>query len=222
MSATLPAFRPITGPPATAGLRSWIGLAVLVLPTLLVAIDTTVLSIALPAIGAALGPSATEMLWIVDVYPLVLAGLLVRSAPSATASAAASCCPRGRRRSALASALAAFSPADRQLLAARALLGFAGATLMPSTLCPAARLFADPASAAVAVAIWAAGSAGGVALGPLVGGVAARALLVGLGVPDQRAGASPCCCVAFRWWPESRNPAPVASTGSVSSCRCWP
>ena len=77
MSATLPAVRPVTGPAVTAGLRAWTGLAVLVLPTLLVAIDSTVLSIALPAIGAALAPSATELLWIVDVYPLVLAGLLV-------------------------------------------------------------------------------------------------------------------------------------------------
>jgi len=63
--------------PPRAGRREWLGLAVLFLPTLLVAVDNTVLSFALPAISAALAPSATELLWIVDVYPLALAGLLV-------------------------------------------------------------------------------------------------------------------------------------------------
>ena len=74
MSApTLP--RPIA--PVRAGRRAWLGLAVLFLPTLLVAVDNTVLSFALPAISEALAPGATQLLWIVDVYPLALAGLLV-------------------------------------------------------------------------------------------------------------------------------------------------
>ena len=69
------ATSPRRAAPPRAGRREWFGLAVLFLPTLLVAVDNTVLSFALPAISAALAPSATELLWIVDVYPLALAGL---------------------------------------------------------------------------------------------------------------------------------------------------
>src|SRR3954465_9583446 len=72
-----PAAAPPRSSPPRAGRREWFGLAVLFLPTLLVAVDNTVLSFALPAISAALAPGATELLWIVDVYPLALAGLLV-------------------------------------------------------------------------------------------------------------------------------------------------
>jgi DHA2 family multidrug resistance protein-like MFS transporter len=78
MSAvSLSAAAPTRLSPPRAGRREWFGLAVLFLPTLLVAVDNTVLSFALPAISAALAPGATELLWIVDVYPLALAGLLV-------------------------------------------------------------------------------------------------------------------------------------------------
>jgi DHA2 family multidrug resistance protein-like MFS transporter len=171
MSATLPAFRPVTDRPAPAGLRSWIGLAALVLPTLLVAIDTTVLSVALPAIGSALGPSSNELLWIVDVYPLVLAGLLVTMGTVGDRI--------GRRRLLMIGAtgfgavsfMAAFATSGPQLLAARVLLGLFGAMLMPATLALLHGLFADPVQRRFAVAVWASGFAAGAAAGPLLGGV---------------------------------------------------
>src|SRR3954453_1991669 len=75
-STTAPTIAPADRS-ARAGGRAWAALAVLMLPTLLVSVDNTVLSFALPSISEALKPSATGMLWIVDVYPLVLAGLLV-------------------------------------------------------------------------------------------------------------------------------------------------
>lgn len=151
--------------------RSWIGLAVLVLPTLLVAIDNTVLSFALPAISAALTPSATQLLWVVDVYPLVLAGLLVTMGTVGDRI--------GRRRTlligaagfGLVSLAAAFATDAAQLVAARALLGLFGAMLMPATLALLRGLFLDRAERRLALAIWAAGFAAGAALGPIVGGV---------------------------------------------------
>lgn len=157
--------------PPRAGRRQWIGLAVLFLPTLLVAIDNTILGFALPAISEALSPSGNQMLWIVDVYPLVLAGLLVTMGTVGDRI--------GRRRTLLigvagfgAVSLAATFAADAaQLIVARALLGFFGAMLMPATLALLRTLFLDPVQRRLAVAIWATGFAAGAALGPIVGGL---------------------------------------------------
>ena len=143
----------------------------LFLPTLLVAVDNTVLSFALPAISSALAPSATELLWIVDVYPLALAGLLVTMGTLGDRL--------GRRRLLLigvagfgaVSAAAAFATDAAHLVAARALLGVFGAMLMPSTLALLRTLFVDRDQRRLALAIWATGFAAGAALGPVLGGV---------------------------------------------------
>ncbi|MFC4946899.1 MFS transporter [Pseudonocardia sp. GCM10023141] len=169
MTVTTPARRPLV--PPRAGRREWIGLAVLFLPTLLAATDTTVLGFALPAISAALAPSGTQLLWIVDVYPLVLAGLLVTMGTLGDRI--------GRRRTLLigvagfgaVSLGAAFATDPTQLIAARALLGFFGAMLMPATLALLRTLFRDAAQRRLAVAIWATGFAAGAALGPILGGL---------------------------------------------------
>ena len=161
----------ITAPLTRAGPRAWLGLVVLFLPTLLVAIDNTVLGFALPAISAALAPSATQQLWIVDVYPLVLAGLLVTMGTLGDRI--------GRRRTLLigvagfgaVSLAATFATDAAQLVAARALLGFFGAMLMPATLALLRTLFPDRAQRRLAVAIWATGFAAGAAVGPIVGGL---------------------------------------------------
>jgi MFS transporter, DHA2 family, multidrug resistance protein len=151
--------------------RPWAGLAVLFLPTLVVAIDNTVLSFALPAISAALAPSATQLLWLVDAYPLVLAGLLVTMGTLGDRI--------GRRRTlligvsgfGLVSLAAAYANDAALLVAARALLGFFGAMLMPATLALLRTLFTDRAQRRLALAIWATGFAAGAAVGPIVGGV---------------------------------------------------
>ena len=162
--------RPTTSPPR-AGRREWFGLAVLFLPTLIVAIDNTVLGFALPAISSALVPSASQLLWLVDIYPLVLAGLLVTMGTLGDRI--------GRRRTltigvagfGAVSLAAAFATDAVHLVAARALLGFFGAMLMPATLAMLRPLFLDRAQRRLAVAIWATGFAAGAALGPIVGGV---------------------------------------------------
>lgn len=162
------------GNPATstprAGRREWLGLAVLMLPVLLVSVDGTVLTFAVPSITRALVPSGTELLWAVDVYPLVLAGLLITAGTLGDRF--------GRRRMLLigaagfgiASVLAAYAPDIRWLIAARALQGLFGAALMPSTLSLLRNLFLDRQQRRLAIAVWAAGFSGGAALGPILGG----------------------------------------------------
>jgi len=140
------------------------------LPVLLVSIDNTVLSFALPQISEALRPSGTQLLWIIDIYPLVLAGLLVPMGSFADRV--------GRRRLLLAGAVgfaavsvvAAYAPTAEALVATRAGLGFFGAMLMPSTLSLLRNVFTDREERRLAIAIWAAGFAAGSALGPIVGG----------------------------------------------------
>ena len=160
----------VGAPAPRAGAREWIALAVLLLPVLLVAVDATVLSFALPAISEALNPTGTQLLWMIDIYPLVLAGLLVSMGSFADRV--------GRRRLlligsvgfAVVSAIAAYAPSAEALIASRAALGFFGAMLMPSTLSLLRNVFVDRQQRRLAIAIWAAGFSGGAALGPIVGG----------------------------------------------------
>ncbi|MGO4594222.1 MFS transporter [Leifsonia sp. 2TAF2] len=162
----------LSTPAATrAGARGWLALGVLMLPTLLVSVDNTVLSFALPAISEALKPSATGMLWIVDVYPLVLAGLLVAMGSLGDRIGRRRLLLIGATGFAAVSAVAAFAPTAELLIAARAALGVFGAMLMPSTLSLLRGVFADREQRRLAIAIWSSGFAAGSALGPIVGGL---------------------------------------------------
>ena len=155
----------------TPGLRAWAALAVLTLAVTLLAIDSTVLALAIPSLSTDLSPTASQLLWIGDIYSFTLAGLLVTMGNVADRI--------GRRRLLLvgtlgfgaASIMAAFAPSAGALIAVRALLGVGGATIMPSTLSLIRNIFPDARHRATAIAIWSAGSSGGTALGPLVGGV---------------------------------------------------
>lgn len=150
--------------------RRWVALIVLMLPVLLVAVDNTVLSFALPPISASLSPTGTQLLWIVDIYSLVLAGLLVPMGSLGDRI--------GRRRLLLIgstgftviSVAAAFAPSAEWLIAARAAMGLFGSVLMPATLSLIRNIFVDPNERRKAIAIWAAGFSGGAALGPILGG----------------------------------------------------
>ncbi|APX33755.1 MFS transporter [Brachybacterium sp. P6-10-X1] len=164
---------PAPATPATDRLGTgarWWALAVLTLPVLLIAIDNTVLSFALPAISEALAPSGQQLLWIVDIYSLVLAGLLVPMGSLGDRLGRRRLLLIGATGFAVVSALAAFSPDASTLIAARALMGFFGAMLMPATLSLIRNIFTEPAQRRTAIAIWAAAFSGGAALGPIVGG----------------------------------------------------
>lgn len=155
---------------AKAGAREWISLAVLMLPVLLTSVDNTVLSFALPQVSTSLKPSGTQLLWLVDVYPLMLAGLLVAMGSLGDRLGRRRLLVIGAAGFGIASVLAAYSPSTEALIASRALLGVFGATLMPSTLSLIRNIFVDRNDRRLAIATWAAMFSGGAALGPIVGG----------------------------------------------------
>ena len=156
---------------ATATARDWVGLAVLTLPCLLVSLDGEVLNLAAPRLTAALRPSSVQLLWIMDSYVFVVAGALIAMGVLGDRI--------GRRRLLLAAAaafgaaslLAAFATTPAQLIAARVLMGVAGASLMPSTLALIRVMFTDPRQRATALGVWSAGFALGGVASPVIGGV---------------------------------------------------
>ncbi|HET7277103.1 MAG TPA: MFS transporter [Dermatophilaceae bacterium] len=160
----------ITSEEARAGRREWTALAVLALPLLLVSMDVAVLYFAVPFISRDLHATATEQLWIFDSYGFVLAGLLVTMGALGDRV--------GRRRLLLLGAsafgatslLASMAATPGQLIAARALLGVAGASLMPSTLGIIRDVFHHPADRARAIGVWSGVMTGGIALGPVISG----------------------------------------------------
>ncbi|MDI3212752.1 MFS transporter [Arthrobacter sp. AL12] len=157
-------------PAPRAPWRDWLALALLMFPVLLVAVDNTALTFALPAIARSLDASGVELLWIVDAYPLVLAGLLVAMGSLGDRIGRRRLLFIGSTGFAAVSAVTAFAPSAEWLIAGRAGLGFFGAMLMPSTLSLIRNIFPEPNRRRLAVAIWAAGFSGGAALGPIFGG----------------------------------------------------
>lgn len=217
LSSALPGTSAATS--TRPGLRQWAALAVLTMAVTLLAIDSTVLALAIPSLSAHLEPTAAQLLWVGDIYSFVLAGLLVTMGNVADRI--------GRRRLLLigtvgfgaSSVLAAFAPTAGALIAARALLGVSGATIMPSTLSLVRNLFPDARQRSTAIAVWSAGSSGGTALGPLVGGFLLEHFWWGsvflINVPVMVV-----VLVAGVWLlPESRNPdgGPVDLRSSVLS-----
>lgn len=156
--------------PSTARAQ-WTALGALLLPVLLISIDNTVLSFAVPHISEELRPTGGQLLWIVDIYSLMLAGLLVTMGTLGDRIGRRRLLLIGAAGFGLASVLAAFAPSAELLIAARALLGVAGATLMPSTLSLIRNIFTDPRARTTAIAAWTATFAGGAAFGPLLGGL---------------------------------------------------
>ncbi|WP_045691883.1 MFS transporter [Streptomyces rubellomurinus] len=150
--------------------QRWTGLAVLVLAVTVVALDATVLSLAIPSISETLRPSGTQLLWIGDSYSFVLAGLLVSMGALSDRIGRKKLLLTGSAAFGAASLLAAYAPSAGWLILARALLGVAGATIMPSTLSLIRGLFPDDRERATAIGIWGAAATAGAALGPIVGG----------------------------------------------------
>jgi MFS transporter, DHA2 family, multidrug resistance protein len=157
--------------PPRAGRKEWWGLGVLALPLLLVSMDVSVLYFAIPFIGHSLNPSATQQLWILDVYGFVLAGLLLTMGSLGDLIGRRKLLLIGAAGFSAASIFAAYSQNAAMLIAARAVLGLAGSTLMPSSLALLRNMFHDAGQRAKAIAIWTAVLSGGVALGPVLSGI---------------------------------------------------
>ncbi|MEV6689914.1 MFS transporter [Micromonospora sp. NPDC051196] len=204
--------RTTDAPTATAGhlsaRRRWAALAVLSTSLLVVVMDMTILNVALPDMATALSPTAAQQLWIVDIYSLILAGLLVTMSTLGDWW--------GRKRMLLtgfaifggASLLILVAESAPAVIAVRALLGVGGAMIMPATLSMIRSLFTDPAERAKALGIWAAVASLGAAVGPIVGGLLLEhfswqaAFL--LNVPWMAAA----ILAALFLLPEARNPNP--------------
>ncbi|MET9572063.1 MFS transporter [Streptomyces virginiae] len=154
----------------SGGANRWVVLAVLCVSLVLVALDATILHVAVPSVTEDLRPGPIELLWIVDAYPLVCASLLILFGTLGDRV--------GRRRILLlgyglfgaASATAALADNAQVLIAARALLGIGGAMIMPATLSILRQVFPDRRERALAIGIWTAVAAIGAASGPVLGG----------------------------------------------------
>ena len=199
---------PAGGPAVRAPWRDWLALGLLMFPVLLVAVDNTALTFALPAIARALEPTGVQLLWIVDAYPLVLAGLLVSMGSLGDRIGRRKLLIIGSIGFAALSAATAFAPSPAWLIAGRASLGFFGAMLMPSTLSLIRNIFPQPSRRRLAVAIWAAGFSGGAALGPIFGGWLVEQFWWGavflVAVPLML----PLLAFGPSFIPESKDPAP--------------
>ena len=153
-----------------AGVREWLGLAVLALPTLLMALDITVLHLGVPRLSEDLRPTSAQLLWIIDIYGFMIAGFLVTMGALGDRIGRRRLLIIGAAAFGAASAAAAFSTSPEMLIASRAVMGIAGATLMPSTLALISSMFRDPHQRGLAIGIWATMFSAGIALGPIVGG----------------------------------------------------
>ncbi|WP_222844554.1 MFS transporter [Saccharomonospora sp. CUA-673] len=207
------------GSTARASARTWAGLPILLLPTLLVAMDISILFVAGPAVARDLAPNATQWLWMMDIYSFVMAGLLLTMGAVGDRI--------GRRRLLLigtvvfgiGSAGLAFAPSPEVFIAARVLLGVGAATLAPSTLGLIRAMFHDPDQRRAAVGAWTAAFAGGAVAGPVFGGLLLEhfwwgsVFLINIPVMALLLATRPCCC------PNHATPTPADSTCSARCCR---
>src|SRR3712207_4376331 len=137
-----------------AGRREWMGLAVLALACVVYAMDLTVLELAVPSLSADLRPSSSQLLWIGDIYGFCVAGLLITMGTLGDRIGRRKLLLIGAAAFGITSILAAFSTTPAMLIVSRALLGFAGATLAPSTLSLIRNMFLDDRQRTVAISVW--------------------------------------------------------------------
>jgi DHA2 family multidrug resistance protein-like MFS transporter len=151
--------------------REWIGLAVIALPCMLYSMDLTVLNLAVPHLSADLKPTAAQLLWILDIYGFLVAGSLITMGTLGDRIGRRRLLLIGAAAFGVASVIAAFSTSAEMLIATRALLGVAGATLAPSTLSLIRNMFHDPQQRTFAIGVWVTSYSVGGAIGPIIGGV---------------------------------------------------
>ncbi len=153
-----------------ASRRRWWTLAVLCFTLVVIAVDTTIVNVALPTIQADLGASTSDLQWIVDSYVLVFAGLLLTFGSLGDRYGRKGALSAGLTVIAASSAGSALAHSSAQLIATRAVMGIGAALIMPATLSILTNVFRDPAERAKAIAVWSGAGGMGVALGPLLGG----------------------------------------------------
>jgi len=150
--------------------RDWIGLVVLTLACLVYAMDLTVLHLAVPRISEDLKPSSAQLLWIIDIYGFLVAGSLITMGTLGDRIGRRRLLLFGATAFGVTSILAAFAVSAEMLIASRALMGIAGATLAPSTLSLIFNMFRDPKQRSIAIGVWMSAFSAGSAIGPVLGG----------------------------------------------------
>ncbi|MGW8355713.1 MFS transporter [Streptomyces wedmorensis] len=145
-------------------------LAAAMLGFALITLDTSVVNVALPAIGADLRAGMSGLQWVVDSYTLAFAALLLSSGALADRVGASRAYGAGAVVFTLASAACGVAPGLPALLAARTVQGAAAAVMLPASLALVREAYGDPGRRARAVSLWAAGGTVAVALGPVAGG----------------------------------------------------
>ncbi|MEV4681231.1 MFS transporter [Streptomyces kurssanovii] len=204
MSSTV---RPTTGADETVYRPGrWLALAVLVLAVLLVAVDATVLGLATPFLSEDLAPTGTQLLWIGDVYSFVIAGLLVSMGSLGDRIGRKKLLLSGAVAFGAVSVLNAYATTPEMMILARALLGVAGATLMPSTLALIRNIFHDPRERSFAIGIWGATASAGAAVGPVVGGLLLEHFWWGSVFLINLPVMAVLVIVGVKLLPESKNP----------------
>ncbi|MGW0790548.1 MFS transporter [Streptomyces sp. NPDC002911] len=197
-----------TGPSDAPSRRRWLVLAVVSGSLLLCGIDLTVLHVAVPSMSRELDPTPAGLLWIVDVYSLTLAAMLVTCGTLGDRLGRRRMVLSGFTAFGLASAAAAFSTSTAQLIAARAALGVGAAMIMASTVAIIRVVFTDDRERAFAIGIWTSAHSVGATIGPLVGGLVTAQWGWGavflINVPIIVI----LLAVGARVIPESRNPVP--------------
>ncbi|MEU2792372.1 MFS transporter [Streptomyces sp. NPDC007100] len=134
-------------------------------------VDLGALWLATPELAADLGPSSTQLLWINDVYGFAVASLLVLSGNLGDRYGHRRLLLSGICAFVLVSVTAAYAPGPGVLIAARAILGAAGAAILPATLSLISHMSTDPAARARAIALWVTALSSGIAVGPVASGV---------------------------------------------------
>jgi DHA2 family multidrug resistance protein-like MFS transporter len=151
--------------------RPWLVLATVSAGLLMVSVDTTVLYTALPALTRDLQASASQKLWIINAYPLVMAGLLPGAGTLGDRIGHKRMYLTGLAMFAAASLLAAFAPSPPVLIAARAFLAVGAAAMLPATAALIRITFGDEHERGIAIGVWGTMAVLGAALGPIVGGL---------------------------------------------------
>jgi DHA2 family multidrug resistance protein-like MFS transporter len=149
----------------------WLILLAVMLAFLPIVIDMTILHIAVPSLTMALDASGTEILWIIDIYPLIMAGLLVPMGTLADRIGHRRMLLTGLIVFLIASVIAAFSPNAAVLIGARVFLAVGAAMVMPNVLAIIRQTFEDHKERGIALGLWGTVGAAGAALGPLTGGL---------------------------------------------------
>ena len=137
----------------------------------LITLDASVVNVALPAIGSALGAGMSGLQWVVDAYTLAFAALMLSTGAFSDRAGASRAYALGITVFTLASAACGLAPTLPALIAARVVQGAAAAVVLPASLALVRQAYPDPARRARAVALWSAGGSVTVALGPVAGGV---------------------------------------------------